>query len=75
LLYQPANRTHRIFDQVIKQIRMAIASGHFKPGDKVASRKEPMPELDGSEEILTSTMVVKSENLIKSEEIRYGNKS
>jgi len=72
-LFQPANRTHKISDQVIEEIRIAIVSGHFNPGDKVASGKEPMPELGGSEEILTSTLVVKSENLIKSEEIRYGN--
>ena len=51
-LFQPANRTHRISDQVIEQIGMAIVSGRFKPGDKVASEKEPMPELGGSEEIL-----------------------
>ena len=72
-MFQPANRTHRIFDQVIEQIRMAIAPGHFKPGDKVASEKEPMSELGCSKEILISTLIVKSENLIKSEEIRYGN--
>jgi DNA-binding FadR family transcriptional regulator len=57
-LFQPANRTHKIFDQVIEQIRIAIVSGRFKPGDKVASEKEPMSEFGGSEEILTSTLIV-----------------
>ncbi|OGQ12492.1 MAG: hypothetical protein A2026_01350 [Deltaproteobacteria bacterium RBG_19FT_COMBO_46_12] len=57
-LFQPANRTHKIFDQVIEQIRIAIVSGRFKPGDKVTSEKEPMSKFGGSEEILTSTLIV-----------------
>ncbi len=69
-MFQPANRTHKIPSQVIEQIRNVILSGRLKPGDKVASEKELMPEFGGS---ATSILIVRSENLIKSEEIRYGN--
>ena len=69
----PIGRTHKISDKVIEQIGNAILSGLFGPGDKVASEKELMSEFVGSEEILTSILIVKSENLMKSEEIRYGN--
>jgi len=72
-LFQPANRTHKISGQVIKQIRIVIVSGCFKVRDEVASAKDPMPTFGGIKEILTSILIVKSENLIKSEEIRYGN--
>jgi DNA-binding FadR family transcriptional regulator len=61
-LLQPANGTHKISDPVIQPIRNAILSGLFKPGDKAISEKEIMSQF-GS----------KSENLMKSEEIRYGN--
>jgi DNA-binding FadR family transcriptional regulator len=72
-LLQPTNRTHSISDQVIEQIGNIILSCRFKPGDKVASEKELMSEFGDSEESLTSILIVKSENLIKGEEIRYGN--
>jgi len=61
-LFQPANRTHSISDQVIEQIGNVIVLSRFKPGDKGASEKELMPEFGDS-----------GENLIKGEEIRYGN--
>ena len=72
-MLQPTNRTHSISNQVIEQIGNVILSGRFKPGDKVASEKELMSEFGGSEESLTSISIVKSENLIRGEEIRYGN--
>jgi GntR family transcriptional repressor for pyruvate dehydrogenase complex len=72
-LLQPTNRTHSISDQVIEQIGNVILSGRLKPGDKVASEKKLMSEFGDSEESLTSILIVKSENLIKGEEIRYGN--
>jgi DNA-binding FadR family transcriptional regulator len=72
-LLQPTNRTHSISNQVIEQIGNVILSSRFKPGDKGASKKELMSEFGDSEESLTSILIVKSENLIKGEEIRYGN--
>lgn len=72
-MLQPTNRTHSISDQVIEQIGNVILSGRFKTGDKVASEKELMSEFGDSEGSLTSISIVKSENLIKGEEIRYGN--
>ena len=72
-MLQPTNRTHSISDQVIEQIGNVILSSRFKTGDKVASGKELMSEFGNSEESLTSISIVKSENLIKGEEIRYGN--
>ncbi len=72
-MLQPANRTHSISDQVIEQIGNVILSSRFKPGDKGTSEKELMSEFGNSEESLTTISIVKSENLIKGEEIRYGN--
>jgi len=71
-LPQPTNRTHRISDQVIEQIGYVILSSRFKSGDKGASEKELMPGFGNSEETPASISIVKSENLIKGEEIRYG---
>jgi hypothetical protein len=71
-LLQPTNRTHSISDQVIEQIGNVILSSRFKTGDKGASEKEIMSEFGDSEESLTPISIVKSENLIKGEEIRYG---
>ncbi len=72
-MFHPANSTHKISNQVIEQISNVILSGRLISGDKVASEKELMPEFGGSGEIPTSILIVRSENLIKSEEIRYGN--
>lgn len=72
-MFQPANRTHEISNQVIEQISNVILSGRLISGDKVASEKELMPEFSGSGEIPTSILIVRRENLIKNEEIRYGN--
>ena len=71
-MLQPTNRTHRISDQVIEQIGYVILSSRFKSGDKGASEKELMPGFGNSEETPASISIVKSENLIKGEEIRYG---
>jgi len=51
-LFQTASRTHKISDQIIEQIRNAILSGRFKPGDKVASEKELMLEFGVSKATL-----------------------
>ena len=72
-MLQPTNRTHSISDQVIEQIGNVIFLSRFKPEDKGASEKELMSEFGNSEESLISILIVKSENLIKGEEIRYGN--
>jgi len=57
-LFQTANRTHKISDQIIEQIRNAILSGHFKPGDKVASEKELMSEFGVSKATLREALRV-----------------
>ena len=57
-LFQTANRTHKISDQIIEQIRNAILSGHFKPGDKVAPEKELMFEFGVSKATLREALRV-----------------
>jgi len=57
-LFHTANRTHKISDQIIEQIRNAILSGRFKPGDKVASEKELMSEFGVSKATLREALRV-----------------
>jgi GntR family transcriptional repressor for pyruvate dehydrogenase complex len=57
-LFQAASRTHKISDQIIEQIRNAILSGKFKPGDKVASEKELMSEFGVSKATLREALRV-----------------
>jgi len=57
-LFETASRTHKISDQIIEQIRNAILSGHFKPGDKVASEKELMSEFGVSKATLREALRV-----------------
>lgn len=57
-MFQTANRTLKISDQIIEQIRNAILSGRFKPGDKVASEKELMSEFGVSKATLREALRV-----------------
>jgi len=57
-LFQTASRTHKISDQIIEQIRNAILSGRFKPGDKVASEKELISEFGVSKATLREALRV-----------------
>jgi GntR family transcriptional repressor for pyruvate dehydrogenase complex len=57
-LFQAASRTHKISDQIIEQIRNAILSGRFKPGNKVASEKELMSEFGVSKATLREALRV-----------------
>ena len=57
-MFKTANRTHKISDQIIEQIRNAILSGRFKPGDKVASEKELMTEFGVSKATLREALRV-----------------
>ncbi len=57
-MFQAATRTHKISDQIIEQIRNAILSGRFKPGDKVASEKELMSEFGVSKATLREALRV-----------------
>ena len=57
-MFQTASRTHKISDQIIEQIRNAILSGRFKPGDKVASEKELMSEFGVSKATLREALRV-----------------
>ena len=57
-MFQAASRTHKISDQIIEQIRNAILSGRFKPGDKVASEKELMSEFGVSKATLREALRV-----------------
>ena len=57
-MFQTASRTHKISYQIIEQIRNAILSGRFKPGDKVASEKELMFEFGVSKATLREALRV-----------------
>jgi len=57
-LFKTANRTHKISDQIIEQVRNAILSGRFKPGDRVASAKELMSEFGVSKATLREALRV-----------------
>ena len=57
-LFKAASRTHKISDQIIEQIRNAILSGRFKPGDKVAAEKELMSEFGVSKATLREALRV-----------------
>ena len=57
-MFETASRTHKISDQIIEQIRNAILSGHFKPGDKVASEKELISEFGVSKATLREALRV-----------------
>ncbi|HMK51663.1 MAG TPA: GntR family transcriptional regulator [Thermodesulfobacteriota bacterium] len=57
-MFQTASRTHKISHQIIEQIRNAILSGRFKPGDKVASEKELMSEFAVSKATLREALRV-----------------
>ena len=57
-MFETASRTHKISDHIIEQIRNAILSGRFKPGDKVASEKELMSEFGVSKATLREALRV-----------------
>jgi GntR family transcriptional repressor for pyruvate dehydrogenase complex len=57
-LFKAASRTHKISDQIIEQIRNAILSGRFKPGDKVASEKELISDFGVSKATLREALRV-----------------
>ncbi|NWG02237.1 MAG: FadR family transcriptional regulator [Syntrophaceae bacterium] len=57
-MFQVANRTQKISDQIIEQIRNSILSGQFKPGDRVASEKELMSEFGVSKATLREALRV-----------------
>lgn len=39
-MFETANKTEKVSDRIIEQIRDAVLSGQLKPGDRVASEKE-----------------------------------
>lgn len=57
-MFKAASRTHKISDQIIEQIRNAILSGRFKPGDKVASEKELISDFGVSKATLREALRV-----------------
>jgi GntR family transcriptional regulator, transcriptional repressor for pyruvate dehydrogenase complex len=57
-LFKTASRAHKISDQIIEQIRNAILSGRFKPGDRVASEKELISDFGVSKATLREALRV-----------------
>jgi len=57
-LFQTANKVQKISDQIVEQIRNAVLSGQFKPGDRVASEKELMSEFAVSKATLREALRV-----------------
>lgn len=57
-MFQTANKVQKISDQIVEQIRNAVLSGQFKPGDRVASEKELMSEFAVSKATLREALRV-----------------
>ncbi|MGB9627340.1 MAG: FadR/GntR family transcriptional regulator [Thermodesulfobacteriota bacterium] len=57
-MFQTANKVQKISDQIVEQIRNAVLSGQFKPGDRVASEKELMIEFGVSKATLREALRV-----------------
>jgi GntR family transcriptional repressor for pyruvate dehydrogenase complex len=47
-MFKTANKSEKVSDKIIAQIRDAILSGQLKPGDKLASEKELMGQFEVS---------------------------
>jgi DNA-binding FadR family transcriptional regulator len=63
-------KANRVFEDIIKQIETAIASGKFKPGDKLPPERELQKTLDTSRSTLREALrVLEQKGLI---EIRTG---
>ena len=57
-MFQPANKTEKISDHIIEQIRDAILSGQFKPGDRVASENELITQFEVSKATMREALRV-----------------
>lgn len=57
-MFQTANKVQKISNQIVEQIRNAVLSGQFKPGDRVASEKELMSEFGVSKATLREALRV-----------------
>ena len=57
-LFQTANKTDKVSDRIIDQIRNVILSGQMKPGDKLASERELLAQFGVSKATLREALRV-----------------
>lgn len=69
-MFETANKTEKVSDRIIEQIRDAVLSGELKPGDRVASEKELMVQFAVSKATMREALrVLEAMGLV---EIRKG---
>ncbi len=69
-IFRAANKTKKVSDYIVEQIRDAILSGSFKPGDRLASEKELIAQFEVSKATMREALrVLEGMGLI---EIRKG---
>ena len=57
-MFKTANKSEKVSDKIIAQIRDAILSGQLKPGDKLASEKELMGQFEVSKATMREALRV-----------------
>ncbi|MCG6879460.1 MAG: FadR family transcriptional regulator [Deltaproteobacteria bacterium] len=57
-MFKTANKSEKVSDRIIAQIRDAILSGQLKPGDKLASEKELMTQFEVSKATMREALRV-----------------
>jgi len=58
IMFKTANKSEKVSDKIIAQIRDAILSGQLKPGDKLASEKELMGQFEVSKATMREALRV-----------------
>lgn len=57
-MFEAANKSEKVSDNIIGQIRDAILSGHLKPGDRLASEKELIEQFNVSKATMREALRV-----------------
>lgn len=57
-MFKAANKSEKVSDSIIAQIRDAILSGHLKPGDRLASEKELIEQFNVSKATMREALRV-----------------
>ncbi|MCK4783939.1 MAG: FadR family transcriptional regulator [Desulfobacteraceae bacterium] len=57
-MFRAASKTEKISDHIIEQIRDAVLSGQFKPGDRLASENELINQFEVSKATIREALRV-----------------